>query len=125
MKIGFKPQKLVDKLVSEDFFDNGNALRRIIEIPAKKNDTSKVLDITYRKGDFLPTQWYVASYNLVKRNPNSTIEKTLVSQKAHPDEIHTVVTQYNKNGYGKETTIDIDYSKLTKTSKDIKASNVK
>lgn len=94
MKINFMPQRLKNNLVMEKFIENGQALKRIIEIPGKN---PKVLDITYRKTDYLPTEWYVSSYNLIRRDKNSTLEKTLYSIKMFPNEQHTVVQKLKSN----------------------------
>ena len=48
MKIGFKPQNLVQNLVLEKFSDNGNSLKRIIEIPGK---APKTLEINYKRNN--------------------------------------------------------------------------
>lgn len=125
MKIGYKPQKLVKNLVSENFFNNGNSMRRIIEIPAQSAKAGKILDIVYTKTDSIPTQWYVANYNLIRRDKKSTVAKTLTSVKTHPNEIHTVTSRYNQKGYGQELTIDINNGNVIKTSKDIQPENVK
>lgn len=119
MKIGFKPQTLVRNLATETFSNNGNTLNRIIEIPATATKPERVLDITYKKGEFIPTQWYVANYNLFSRNGKKVVNKTLVNQKAHPDEIHSVITTYGTNGYAKEVTIDVSNSEVSKTAKTI------
>ena len=117
MKIGFNPQVLLDNLVMEKFSDNGKSLRRIIEIPAKAQKSDKVLDITYKKSDFLPTQWYVANYNVTKRDGKKILEKTLVSEKVAPNDFHTVVRNYGANGFGREITIDNSNGNLFKTDK--------
>lgn len=119
MKIGFKPQTLVKNLATEVFSDNGNTLNRIIEIPATATKPERVLDITYKKGEYIPTQWYVANYNLFNRNAKNVVNKTLVSNKAHPDEIHSVVTTYGTNGYAKEVTIDVSNGEVNRTEKNI------
>ena len=87
MKIGFKPQTLVKNLATEVFSDNGNTLNRIIEIPATATKPERVLDITYKKGEFIPTQWFVANYNLFKRNTKNVVNKTFVSNKAHTEQM--------------------------------------
>ena len=120
MKIGFKPQTLVANIASETFTDNGKTLNRIIEIPGKAGKSGKVLDITYKQGDFIPTQWYVSNYNLFNRDGKNIVRKTLKTNKAHANEIHSVVTTYGTNGYGKEVTIDISNGEVTKSSKHIK-----
>lgn len=120
MKIGFKPQVLVQNLAKETFSDNGNTLNRIIEIPAKANKPERVLDITYKKGDFIPTQWYVSNYNLFNRDGKNVVRKTLQTNKAHANEIHSVVTTYGTNGYGKEVTIDVSGGEVSKSTKNIK-----
>ena len=119
MKIGFKPQTLVKNLATEVFSDNGNTLNRIIKIPATASKPERVLDITYKKGEFIPTQWFVANYNLFKRNTKNVVNKTFVSNKAHPDEVHSVVTTYGTNGYAKEVTIDISNGEVNRTEKNI------
>ena len=119
MKIGFIPQTLVRNLATETFSNNGNTLNRIIEIPATATKPERVLDITYKKGEFIPTQWYVANYNLFSRNGKKVVNKTLVNQKAHPDEIHSVITTYGTNGYAKEVTIDVSNGEVSKTAKTI------
>ena len=119
MKIGFKPQTLVRNLATETFSNNGNTLNRIIEIPATATKPERVLDITYKNGEVIPTPWYVANYNLFSRNGKKVVNKTLVNQKAHPDEIHSVITTYGTNGYAKEVTIDVSNGEVSKTAKNI------
>lgn len=117
MKIGFKPQKLVQNLVLEKFADNGNTLRRIIEIPEKKG---KTIELTYKKGNFVPTQWYVANYNVIKRDGQSTLVKSMNSTKSFPDEVHTTIQRFGKTGKPEELTIDISNGEVNKTVKPIK-----
>lgn len=116
MKIGFKPQNLVQNLVLEKFSDNGNSLKRIIEIPGK---APKTLEINYKKGDFIPTQWYVSNYNVIKRDGKSTLVKSLESTKSFPNENHTVVQRYNKIGKPEQLTIDVANGEVNKTTKTI------
>lgn len=116
MKIGFKPQSLVKNLVSEHFTDNGNTLKRIIEIPSKK---PKTLDITYKKTDCIPTQWYVSNYNLINRDAKSTVVKTMNSTKTFTDEIHTEIQKFGKTGKIEQLNIDIADGKVIKSIKKI------
>lgn len=116
MKIGFKPQSLLKNLVSEHYADNGNTLKRIIEIPANK---PKTLEITYNKTNFIPTQWYVSNYNVISRNSNSTVEKSMKSTKSFPDEIHTEIQRYDKKGEPEQLNIDIADGKVIKSVKAI------
>lgn len=116
MKIGFKPQSLLKNLVSEHYADNGNTLKRIIEIPANK---PKTLEITYNKTNFIPTQWYVSNYNVISRNSNSTVEKSMKSTKSFPDEIHTEIQRYDKKGEPEQLNIDIADGKVIKSVKTI------
>ena len=117
MKIGFKPQNLVQNLVLEKFSDNGNFLKRIIEIPGKK---AKTLEISYKKANFLPTQWYVANYNVIGRDKQSTVVKTLKSTKSFSNENHTVIQRNNKIGIPEEITIDMTSGEVNRTTKPIK-----
>lgn len=117
MKIGFKPQKLVQNLVLEKFSNNGNSLKRIIEIPGK---SPKTLEINYEKTKFIPTQWYVSNYNVIKRDGKSTIVKSLDSTKSFPNENYTVVQRYNKIGKPEQLTINIANGEVNKTTKPIK-----
>ena len=116
MKIGFKPQNLVQNLVLEKFSDNGNSLKRIIEIPGK---APKTLEINYKKGDFIPTQWYVSNYNVIKRDGKSSLVKTLESTKSYLNENHTVVQRYNKIGKPEQLTIDVANGEVNTTTKSI------
>ena len=117
MKIGFKPQKLVQNLVLEKFADNGNTLKRIIEIPGKK---AKTVEITYNKTNFIPTQWYVANYNVMKRDSHSTLVKSMSSTKSFPDDVHTTIQRFGRTGKPEELTIDISNGEVNKTVKPIK-----
>lgn len=117
MKIGFKPQNLVQNLVLEKFSDNGNSLKRIIEIPGK---APKTLEINYKKGDFIPTQWYVSNYNVIKRDGKSSLVKTLESTKSYLNENHTVVQRFNKKNQPEKVVIDITNGEINKTIKSIK-----
>lgn len=116
MKIGFKPQKLVQNLVLEKFSKNGDMMKRIIEIPGK---SPKTLEINYEKTKFVPTEWYVSNYNVIKRDGKSTLVKSLESTKSFPNENHTVVQRYNKIGKPEQLTIDIVNGEVNKTTKPI------
>lgn len=116
MKIGFKPQKLVQNLVLEKFSKNGDMMKRIIEIPGK---SPKTLEINYEKTKFVPTEWYVSNYNVIKRDGKSTIVKSLESTKSFPNENHTVVQRYNKICKPEQLTIDIVNGEVNKTTKPI------
>ena len=102
--------------MSEHYADNGNTLKRIIEIPANK---PKTLEITYNKTNFIPTQWYVSNYNVISRNSNSTVEKSMKSTKSFPDEIHTEIQRYDKKGEPEQLNIDIADGKVIKSVKAI------
>ena len=118
MKISFKPPKLMNNLVIEKYLESGNSLRRVIEIPTQP---AKVLDIIYTKTDFLPTEWYVSNYNVRRRDPNSTIEKSLTSVKTFPNEKHTVVQRINtSNGSFEQVTIDKSNDAISKKVSKIK-----
>lgn len=117
MKIGFKPQKLVQNLVLEKFSKNGDMMTRIIEIPGK---SPKTLEINYEKTKFVPTQWYVSNYNVIKRDGKSTIVKSLESTKSFPNENHTVVQRYNEKHQPEKVVIDITNGEVNKTTKPIK-----
>lgn len=117
MKIGFKPQNLTQNLVLEKFADNGNSLTRIIEIPGKK---AKTLEINYKKAKILPTQWYVANYNVIGRDKQSTVVKTLESTKSFSNENHTVIQRKNEKGQPEKLTIDIINGEVHKITKPIK-----
>ena len=126
MKIGFKPQSLVQNLVLEKFSNNGNSLKRIIEMPGKN---AKTLEINYEKTKFIPTQWYVSNYNVIKRDNKSTFVKSLQSTKSFPNENHTVVQRYNENhtvvqrynkiGKPEQLTIDVANGEVNTTTKSI------
>ena len=116
MKIGFKPQKLVQNLVLEKFSKNGDMMKRIIEIPGK---SPKTLEINYEKTKFVPTEWYVSNYNVIKRDGKSTLVKSLESTKSFPNENHTVVQRYNKIGKPEQLTIDVANGEVNKTTKTI------
>lgn len=117
MKIGFKPQKLVQNLVLEKFSNNGNSLKRIIEIPGRQ---AKTVELTYKRADFMPTQWYVANYNVMKRDGQSTLVKSMKSTKSFPDDIHTKIQRLGRMGKPEELTIDITNGDVNKTVKPIK-----
>ena len=112
MKIGFRPQKLVQNLVLEKFSDNGNTMKRIIEISEKN---AKTVELTYKKAKFVPTQWYVANYNVIKRDGNSTLLKSMTSTKSFPDDVHTIIQKKKKTGRPEELTIDITNGEVNKT----------
>ena len=116
MKIGFQPQSLVQNLVLEKFSNNGNSLKRIIEMPGKN---VKTLEINYEKTKFIPTQWYVSNYNVIKRDNKSTFVKSLQSTKSFPNENHTVVQRYNKIGKPEQLTIDVANGEVNTTTKSI------
>lgn len=108
----------MNNLVIEKYLESGNSLRRVIEIPTKP---AKVLDIIYTKTDFLPTEWYVSNYNVRRRDPNSTIEKSLTSVKTFPNEKHTVVQRINtSNGSFEQVTIDKSNDAISKKVSKIK-----
>ena len=119
MKIDFKPQKLVNNIVTEHFTENGTALNRIISIPAKNQRPERVLDITYKKSNILPTEWYVSNYNLFSRNGKNVVHKTLTSEK-NLNKTHTVVTTYGTCGYGRQVTINTANNNVSKSEKPIK-----
>ena len=106
MRVEFRPQSLVKNIVTENLSKDGNVLNRIVEIPAHNSNAGKVLDITYKKNEFVPTQWYVANYNLFQRNKKA-IAKTFDFTPISQNESHTVVKKYGANGYGTNKTIDI------------------
>lgn len=119
MRIEFKPQNLVKNIVTESLSKDGNTLNRLIEIPTSKHSTGKVLDITYKKNEFLPTQWYVSNYNLYRRNSNG-VTQTLVTKKTNSKKSCTVVKKYTANGYGTAKTIDNSNGKIKIRSKNIR-----
>ena len=116
MKIGFKPRRLAQNLVLEKFSDNGNTLTRIIEIPSKN---AKTVELTYKKTSFVPTQWYVANYNVIKRDSKSTLAKSMTSTKSFPDDVHTIIQRRGKTGRPEELTIDISNGEVSKTVRTI------
>ena len=117
MKIGFKPQNLVQNLVLEKFSKNGDMLKRIIEIPGK---SPKTLEINYEKTKFVPTEWYVSNYNVISRNGKSSLVKTLESKKTLPNEQHTVVKRFNEKHQPEKLVIDVANGKVHKTKRHIK-----
>ena len=119
MRIEFRPQSLVKNIVTESLSKDGNTLNRLIEIPTSKYSKGKVLDITYKKNEFLPTQWYVSNYNLYRRN-NNGVTQTLVTKNINPQKSRTVVKKYTANGYGTERIIDNSNGKIKTKSKNIR-----
>ena len=106
MKIGFKPQRLIQNLVFEEFSNKGNTLRRVIETP------KKIIDLTYKKIDFVPTQWYVANYNVMQRGSNGRIIKTFNTNKFSAKEFQSVVKKIYPQGIV-ETKINVDNGRVT------------
>lgn len=112
MNIGFRPQKLTNNLVLEQVSKNGKTLRRIIEVPGKK---ARTIELTYKQNEFLPTQWYVANYNVMKRGADGAVSKTFIADKTAKDKSKAVIQNIYPQSI-QQITIDIANNKTSKTS---------
>lgn len=113
MRIEFRPQSLVKHLVSENLSSDGKTLNRIIETTGKK---SRIIELTYKKSELLPTQWFVESYNVMKRKGNGGVTKSFqVKQKA--DNKKQIIVQDIYKNLIKETTINIQKTSVKKSKK--------
>lgn len=93
MRIEFRPQSLTKNLVSEVLLNDGKTLNRIIETTGKK---PKIIQLTYKKSELLPTQWFVESYNVMKRKGDGRVTKSFqVSQTQNNKDI-LIQNFYNK-----------------------------
>lgn len=104
MKVNFNPERQVKGLVLERLSDNGKELKRVFEIPGKK---PKTLDVTYKKSEFLPTEWYVSNYNLRRRDANSTLLSSMKATNPTKGEFHRVIKNIDPRD-GKVTTTTIN-----------------
>lgn len=109
MKIGFKPQRLTQNLVLEEFSNKGNTLKRIIETP------KRIIDLTYQKSEFIPTQWYVANYNVMKRGSNGRVIKTFNANKFSANESQAIIQNIYPQSI-QETKLHIENGTVTKKS---------
>lgn len=104
MKVNFNPERQVKGLVLERLSDNGKELKRVFEISGKK---PKTFDVTYKKSEFLPTEWYVSNYNLRRRDANSTLLASMKATNPTKGEFHRVIKSIDpRNGKVTTTTID-------------------
>lgn len=110
MRIEFKPQCLLQNIVLEEFMEKGTKLRRVIETP------KRIIDLTYQKFDYLPTQWYVANYNVMKRGFNGKVIKTFDTNKYSADKSQTTVQNIYQNTI-KEIKIHTENGVVKKESK--------
>lgn len=103
MKIDFRPQRLINNLVSEQ--KHGMQVKRIIEIPAKSGSTRKTLEITYRKSHVLPTEWFVSNYNLYTNKKGQVLKKSYSAAQVSPDRRFSTVTDYGQQGFKSQLVI--------------------
>ncbi len=114
MKIIHSPLPNAGTVVLENFYNKGKALHRIIE--TTKNTT---IDINYEMSEFLPTQWYIANYNVYKRGKNGIILKMLDKSVASQNKSTVKITERIFNNKYLQTTIDKSDNNITKNSKTI------
>ena len=112
MRIDFKPQRMIDNLVSEEVL-NPKQIRRVIEVPSKNRNTRKVLDITYTKSDFLPTEWFVSNYNLYTNKKG--LKKAFIATQKTSNEVNSFVTEYGQNGFRTQVAIKKDGQNISKS----------
>lgn len=112
MRIDFKPQKLIDNLVTEEVL-SAKQVRRVIDIPAKSGTQRKTLDITYTKSEFLPTEWFVSNYNLYTNKKG--LKKAFVATRKASDKAKSVVTEYGQNGFRTQIAIKKDGQNVSKS----------
>ena len=114
MRIDFRPQTMIDNLVSEEVL-NPKQVRRIIEIPKKNSQGRKVLDITYTRSDFMPTQWFVSNYNLYTTRKGLALKKAYASTQKNANRTRATVTEYGQNNFRSQLTINKNGEKVTKS----------
>lgn len=118
MRIEFNPQRLANNIITEHLAKDGKTLNRIIDIPSANKNIRKVLDITYKKSEFVPTEWFVSNYNLYRNNING-IAKTFNSERISPEKSRTVIKKYSGGGYGVEKVIENTNGKIKVQDKNI------
>ena len=112
MRIDFKPQKMINNLVTEEIL-NAKQVRRVIDIPAKSGTPRKTLDITYTKSEFLPTEWFVSNYNLYINKKG--LKKAFVATQKTSDKASSVVTEYGQNGFKTQLAINRNGQNVSKS----------
>lgn len=110
MRIEFRPQSFVNNLVLEQFSKDGKTLRRILEVSGKK---ARTVELTYKQSDFLPTQWYVANYNVIKRGLKGTLSKSFEVLEKDKEHSKSVVKEIYSNNYMRKLTIDINNKQVS------------
>lgn len=114
MRIDFRPQAMINNLVSEEVL-NAKQIRRIFEIPKNKKIARKVLDITYTKSDFMPTQWFVSNYNLYTTQKGLLLKKTLTTTQNAANQTKSTVTEYLQDNCKTQLTINKNGEQLAKS----------
>ncbi|MBS6603586.1 MAG: hypothetical protein KH301_07520 [Brachyspira sp.] len=113
MKVDFKPQRLLNVLVTEDRFPNG--VRRLLQTEGRN---SKIIEMEMSKldmhGNAYPKEYYISSMKVYDRKTSKLLKKVEREVIGDTNSVTHITTKNNFGKYDKSTIVR-DYDTIKKS----------